>query len=107
MLADGVSQSVLVQLKEASVWVGLESGDGGKMVLEEMEQAAEHLQAAAVLRPVSLDLKDGLGRTPRERAAELLPALLPTLDEEHQAAFRRAFPESYPWTPERQRLGLG
>ncbi|MFT5732911.1 MAG: hypothetical protein ACI8WY_001581 [Planctomycetota bacterium] len=58
-----------------------------------LKEAAEALQAAAVLRVSSLDLKDGLGLTPRERAAAILPALLPTLDEEHQAAFRRAFPE--------------
>ena len=58
----------------------------------ELESAARHLQAAAALRPSSLDLKDGLGLTPRERALAALPVLMPTLDEEHQAAFLRVFP---------------
>ncbi len=58
----------------------------------QLEAAAKHLQAAATLRPSSLDLKDGLGLTPRERALAILPTLMPTLDEEHQAAFRRVFP---------------
>lgn len=58
----------------------------------EFELAADHLQAAAALRPSNLDLKDGLGLTPRERALAVLPELKPTLDEEHQAAFLRVFP---------------
>jgi Ca2+-binding EF-hand superfamily protein len=57
-----------------------------------LDEAAEHMQAAATLRPSTLDLTDGLGVTPRQRALKILPAIMPTLDEEHQAAFRRVFP---------------
>ncbi len=59
----------------------------------DLAAAARHLEAAGTLRPSSLEQKDGLGRTPRERAAQLLPIVLPALDEARQATLRQVYSE--------------
>ena len=74
----------LVLAHAGAASLAVEAGD--------LKSAAQELQAAAALRPSSLDLQDGLGLTPRQRALAVLPVLMPTLDEAHQKAFLGVFP---------------